>query len=333
MARSCIDADETVLFFPTVGWREPSGWKLRVHGWIYEPVEYSRIRRAALWLTRRALRRRIGEAFNDALSRQRLAAFFADNERGERLRILCAGREFRLGRSRADGHFEGLIELTAAEADRFAETRDGARWIPFRAVDRPGDTRPFGGQVMLLDDTGVSIISDIDDTIKITGVLERRAMLRTTFCEAFASIPGMPELYRRLQARHHATFHYVSASPWQLYPFLTEGLAAAGFPAGTFHLRRLRFKGRLLLGALASASRIKRRHIHDLLVRFPNRRFVLVGDSGERDGVLYAALARHFPRQIEAIYIRDAGGRSRDWPGIFRGISAWRVFNSPADIH
>lgn len=332
MGRSRIDADETVVFFPTVGWREGCGWRVRVHGWIYEPVEYSRVRRAALWVVKRAVRRRVGEGFDSVVAKERLGVFFADNERGERVRVVCCGREFAMGRSRADGHFEGEIFLTEAEVKAGAVAEGNVRWVGFEAMTRLGDSRAFTGRAMLLEEVGVSVISDIDDTIKVTGVLERRAMLRSTFCEAFACVPGMAEMYGRLRARHGAAFHYVSASPWQLYPFLAENLGAAGFPAGTFHLRRLRLKGRSLVGVFESSLRVKRGHVEGLMERFSKRRFVLVGDSSEHDGELYAGVARKYPGRVAAIYIREAGGEERAWGKVFAGVEGWRVFQQADEV-
>ncbi len=332
MARYGIDAEETVQFFPTVGWREEGGWRVRVHGWIYAPVQYSRVRRAAMWLARRALVRRVHKGADDATLRSRLGAFFADSERGERLRILCGGREFVMNRSRPDGHFEGWISLTDRQVDDAASVDGTVKWMDFRACTMDGDPRQFVGRAMLLETSGVSLISDIDDTVKITGVLEPRAVLRSTFCEAFACVPGMAALYSRLRREHDAAFHYVSASPWQLYPFLAEGLTAAGFPLGSFHLRRLRFRGRNLLSAFVTSAHVKRRHLRELLQRFPHRRFILIGDSGEQDGEVYAALARKFPQQVLGIYIRDAGGVNRDWSQVFRDVPNWHLFDDPASL-
>jgi len=48
--------------------------------------------------------------------------------------------------------------------------------------------------------------------------------------------------------------------------------------------------------------------IDALMRRFPERQFVLVGDSGERDPEVYRELASRFPNQVRAILIRDVRG-------------------------
>ena len=42
---------------------------------------------------------------------------------------------------------------------------------------------------------------------------------------------------------------------------------------------------------------------------FPGRRFLLVGDSGERDPEVYAEVARRRPEQVTGIAIRQVAGR------------------------
>jgi phosphatidate phosphatase APP1 len=86
-----------------------------------------------------------------------------------------------------------------------------------------------------------------------------------------------------------------------------------------------------------SPERHKRAAIAPLLARYPNRRFVLVGDSGEQDPEIYGALAREHPQQIVRVLIRDVTGESADAPR-YRQILAGlpdglvQIFNEPAEI-
>ena len=80
--------------------------------------------------------------------------------------------------------------------------------------DRPPQS--FSCTIYVLASHGISVISDIDDTIKVSNVVSRRALLRHTFCHSFQPVHGMSEVYRKW-SEQHCQFHYVSASPWQLY--------------------------------------------------------------------------------------------------------------------
>ncbi|MFM8471099.1 MAG: phosphatidate phosphatase App1 family protein, partial [Limisphaerales bacterium] len=188
----------------------------------------------------------------------------------------------------------------------------------------------------LLADTGLSVISDVDDTIKVSHVRDRRALLRKTFYEPFQAVDGMAAVYRAW-ATNGANFHYVSASPWQLYEPLAEFTATNGFPAGSWHLKQFRVKDGSFLALFDSPEHYKPAVIEPMLRQFPNRRFILVGDSGERDPEIYGALARKFPQQVHRIYIRDVTDEDAEaarYQTAFKDVprERWSVFRQPSEI-
>jgi phosphatidate phosphatase APP1 len=42
-----------------------------------------------------------------------------------------------------------------------------------------------------------------------------------------------------------------------------------------------------------------------LVRNFPDRNFILIGDSGERDPEIYAKICRNYSKQIRGLFIRD----------------------------
>ena len=52
------------------------------------------------------------------------------------------------------------------------------------------------------------------------------------------------------------------------------------YPAGAFHLKHVRLKDRTLLNLFKDGDETKPPVIEEILARHPERRFVLVGDSG-----------------------------------------------------
>jgi phosphatidate phosphatase APP1 len=325
-----IPPDESVVFFPTVAGRGQDGtWRVPIHGWIFRPAELSRLRRAALRAVKFALRRRVRrDAPGMPLLQRRVGSFLADNSRWHRVHVRLMGNDYALQRSRADGHFTGKLQLpTGAVA---------SGWLDFHALSSPADLRHFAGRALLLPPAGLSVISDIDDTVKITEV-KSGGMLRNTFLREFACVPQMAALYRRWALERNAAFHYVSASPWQLYPFLAEFLRAQEFPAGTFHLRDFRLVPGSLHHTLRHTARVKRAHARHILRLFPHRRFILVGDSGESDPLTYARLARHFPDQVEKIFIRDIGAgpaATARWTRALAHLprNRWQIFRDPEEL-
>ncbi len=148
-------------------------------------------------------------------------------------------------------------------------------------------------------DAKFGIISDIDDTILVTGVQQISGMIRKTFTRSAltrSSFPGAPELYRDLAAGVNPVF-YVSSSPWNLHAFVIAFLQHWGFPLGPVLLRDL-------LGTAAGHEQ-KTGRLREILDMHPAMPFVLIGDSGEADPEIYADIVRAYPGRILAVYIRE----------------------------
>jgi len=189
---------------------------------------------------------------------------------------------------------------------------------------------------VLVGEKGISVISDIDDTIKISNVLDTKELLKNTFTREFRVVPGMAALYAGWADRG-AAFHYVSGSPWQLYRFITGFLDEKGFPRGSVHLKKFRLTDRSSIRFLVGDQlEYKKKRIQNIIKDFSGRQFILSGDSGEQDPEVYAAIAMEFPQRIKAILIRNAGNlqsskRIDDLKKTTPGIP-WHVFSSGNDL-
>ncbi len=325
-----ISKDESVVFFPAVAQRVGDVWEAEVRGWVFE-IEP---RKAVLAIFRKGLGLdESSDAQARAIFAERTRLFLADNERGKKVSIKIGQTIHPLGTSASNGHFSANIKLTVAEVKQWTGS-DGR--IPFRTVTAAGDKREFIGTIHPLEDAGLSIISDIDDTIKISHVLDKKELLANTFHRPFKAVPGMAEMYRGW-AEQRVRFHYLSASPWQLYPPLAEWVQAERFPAGVFQMKDIRWKDRTAFDLFEAPEAYKLPAIENLVRRFPKRRFILVGDSGEKDPEVYGATARKFPEQILRILIRDVTGEeaaAKRYVTAFRDVPAvkWRIFKEATEI-
>jgi phosphatidate phosphatase APP1 len=306
---SDIRRDEEVVFFSTSAHQSADGktWTLPIHGVVHEPEKDSLRRGALVLAVRKSLDLKPGTPESENLDR-RLRLFLVDNESGKKILVRIGTKAYEAGESEPNGHFQATILLAAAEVASLADRRnaDGG-WLSFEAILPTADRRRFSGRVQLIGPEGLSVISDIDDTIKDSQVGDTRAVLANTFLRKFKPVAGMPELYRRL-AQAGAVFHYVSGSPWQLYPLLAEFVDAEGYPRGSFDLKHFRLKDRSMLGLLQSQEATKLRAIEPILAAYPERRFILIGDSGEQDPEIYTKIARDHPGRVAAIFIRAVRG-------------------------
>jgi phosphatidate phosphatase APP1 len=251
------------------------------------------------------------------LFQQRIARFLALDRGGRRLAVRIGEQIHVLPKkSRRNGHFLASVRIPVGElASGELVNCHASAALPVHVCGLDHPLPVAAGQAYLVGRTGLSVISDIDDTLKHSYVGCKRTLLANTFLRPFEAIPGMAPLFREWAAQE-AAFHYVSSSPWQLYRHLAEHLADEGFPAGSFHLRSFRLRDHLIRSILMLRRSGKASVIRALFKTFPQRRFLLVGDSGEADPEIYGAMARRFPQQVTGILIRQLDG-PKDRPARF----------------
>lgn len=302
--------EDQVVLFPSLGHLAPGGqhWVVSVHGDIYADGTLGIGKRMLLKLLQRAMRAPDADMRSE-LFQERIARFVAFDRPGRRV-VVRVGEHLHVlpKRSRRNGHFQASVRIPISRlSEESPFPGHVASPIPLE-VCALHESRPLAaGQAYLLGDRGLSIISDIDDTLKHSYVGCKRTLLTNTFLRPFETIPGMAPLFRDW-AEQGAAFHYVSSSPWQLYQHLATHLASEGFPAGSFHLRAFRLRDHLIRRILMLRRSGKASVIRAMIQTFPQRQFLLVGDSGEADPEIYGLMARKFPRQVAGIYIRQIAG-------------------------
>lgn len=330
--------DERLALYPTTVRVLPDGrLALRIDAWVYE----FETRPGARTLLARYLK-----LDRDALNDEQRARFDArtqwlrfDSERGKTVRILDAnGGTHTLPRTGSAGRSGAELTLPHSAAD-------DPMWVTVRGILLTNDGQERASQVvgcaLRVPQTGLSLISDIDDTIKDSHVLDRRELLLNTFVRPFVAVNGMATRYREFaNGRADLRVHYVSGSPHQLYAVLSEFLDVERFPGGSLHLRDIAI-GREVFGEKNGETGGTRAHklktIRRLIEDFPRRRFVMIGDSGEQDPEIYATLAREYPDRVLAIWIRDVTGQSSDharYRAAFAGVDPmrWRLFADSDEI-
>jgi phosphatidate phosphatase APP1 len=159
-------------------------------------------------------------------------------------------------------------------------------------------------------DAEYGVISDIDDTIVETTATNLLAMGRATFLNnARTRLPfaGVAEFYKALQlgrnGKRNNPFFYVSSSPWNLYDLLTEFLDFNTIPGGPLMLRDFGLNTETTVGEGHLGHKLK--EIRQIMQAYPHLPFVLIGDSGQEDPVIYSQVVKEFPGRMLAIYIRD----------------------------
>ena len=344
MHKAPLVTEKQVVFYPAYGYRQADTWHVPLRLWVNKPPD--RLRRAVAKGARRIIRRMTGitrlTAAEKSLYAARAADFVADSESREEIFFRFdadpAGKLFSIqdhhGESKTD--FNGLIEGTLVLDDDTAIRLLAAQqsthgWLSFHAASKG---HSGAGKVRLIPPRGLSVISDIDDTIKDTQIPKgNSAVLKKTFFQHFTATPGMTQMYSDFPLQ--TAFHYVSGGPWQMYRPLAEFLFApaeakanamgeALFPAGSIHMKNVRtnpfesesYQDFWQLAAAEGSATVdqKIRQISRILQHFPERQFILIGDSGEHDPEIFDHIRDQYPESVIEIRIRDVVNACRNTP-------------------
>ena len=301
------DGDVEVTIYPTYGFLQATEWIIPLRGWVHQnrrlPDRLINEFVQAIINCSDAEISNFGSRFDD----------FSDDSRSQQAVVIQFDGDnqrhtFQL--SDLNGLIEMTIRLPVAMVDALRSQQNFADdWISFSVVSAG---HRGNGKVHLIRPKGLSVVSDIDDTIKVTEVPGNKdVMLKNTFCRPFVAVNDMVARYRGLG---DAVFHYVSGGPWQLYSPLSAFISNAGFPVGTFHLNYYpkNFLSEdtrsLLIDSICSLSRTyahKVEQITRLMEQFPEREFILVGDSGELDVEVYRRIKQLFGARVREVWIRD----------------------------
>lgn len=145
---------------------------------------------------------------------------------------------------------------------------------------------------------GITIISDLDDTIKITNAGSKT---NATFNGLFTKrvFTGMTEFFEETKS-YTNSLHVVTASPTIIRPRVTATLAANAIDPDDVYLKPI-FKGEDKIS-------FKVRVIKSIMAE-TNDDVILMGDDVDKDPEVYTEIQRRFPRRVLGAYIHVVRNR------------------------
>lgn len=160
------------------------------------------------------------------------------------------------------------------------------------------------------------VVSDLDDTVVVTGATDRLRMMRiilTKDARERSIFPGVDAFYRALRAGKDGypenAFFYITRTGWNLYDLFIQIMERHEIPPGAMLMQEL---AKVEPGADSWQGRSSKEDwLEQLFGELPHR-FVLVGDSGQRDPEMYLDFAERRGDRIAAIFIRDVTTPERD---------------------
>ncbi|KAI1173013.1 hypothetical protein F4777DRAFT_559599, partial [Nemania sp. FL0916] len=152
----------------------------------------------------------------------------------------------------------------------------------------------------LVPPTGFTIVSDIDDILRITKIYDPKEGLLNSFARPFVPWENMPEIYANWSATiDNFHFHYLTTTPEQVTRNYMEFIYKT-YPLGSFDTRPLNFSD------VSATLSIRRFLLDKIFQTFPQRKFVLVGDTTNSDVMKdYPQLVKDYPGQVQCIFLRN----------------------------
>ncbi|MGM0620407.1 MAG: App1 family protein [Bacteroidota bacterium] len=228
--------------------------------------------------------------------------------------------------------FQGQTQITETDEQGFflfkfrineKEGRSVGDWFPvhFELLDEIVEDQPettATGYIRFIPQGNEHIIvSDIDDTVMVshsTQTLKKLRLMLFKNAHTRAPFEGISFFYRTMAkgtvTRVSHPFFYVSSSEWNLYDLLDDFFSYNQLPRGVFLLKKLEHSVLRFWKSGGGTHQHKFDKIKHLLRFYPNRTFILIGDSGQHDPEIYSRLALEFPGRIETIFIRKIRSRS-----------------------
>ncbi|KAI9675579.1 MAG: hypothetical protein M1817_000945 [Caeruleum heppii] len=147
---------------------------------------------------------------------------------------------------------------------------------------------------------GLTVLSDIDDILRITKIYRPEEGLLNTIARPYIPWMNMPEIFANWSTSLPNThFHYLTTTPEQITrPYMQ--FIYSNYPGGSFDTRPLNFSD------MSATLSIRKFLLAKIFETFPQRKFILVADTTNSDVLrAYPSLAHDYPRQVQCIFIRN----------------------------
>jgi len=164
-------------------------------------------------------------------------------------------------------------------------------------------------KVPIFTQKSIAIISDFDDTVIVSDVTNKLKLSNNLLLKNYKQrdlISGMKERFQNILSRnsisHPTPLFFVTGSPQQLFNSIEKFLNHHNFMEHVLITKQIHGQDK---DSLLDQISYKLQHIEELIEFYPNFKWVLFGDSGEKDKEIYNSLSKKYPSKIEAFYIRD----------------------------
>ena len=185
---------EEMMLFPNIGFQRKDGyWRVNVHGWRFQTSKRNKFFGESSSSLAERLARLFASSeqivyYNDSFQRDRLKPFLVQDKENEEIFIQMGLNHNFTTTTDTEGQFRTSFILADDHIQAMKETQTNDQILTYHAVGDHFDR--WKGTIHLLERRGLSIVSDIDDTIKISEVLDKIRLVANTFIHGFRVVEG-----------------------------------------------------------------------------------------------------------------------------------------------
>lgn len=152
----------------------------------------------------------------------------------------------------------------------------------------------------LVPNEGLTVISDIDDILRVTQIYDPKEGILNSFARPYVAWEDMPSIYANWsQSLPDTHFHYLTTLPEQVTRNYEQFIYDT-YPAGSFDTRPLNFSN------VDETLSVREYLLEKIFATFPQRKFVLVADTSNSDVMRdYPKMYHQYPTQVQCIFLRN----------------------------
>ena len=170
------------------------------------------------------------------------------------------------------GDFDRFVQINGEGLFDGNATKDIQRLDVYAQGDRNGNATAY-----LVPETGLTVISDIDDILRVTKIYKPKEGLLNSFARPFTQWMNMPDIYSNWsQSISGVHFHYLTTTPEQVTRNYMDFIYKT-YPGGSFDTRPLNFSD------VSATLSIRKFLLDKIFATYPKRKFVLVADTSNSD--------------------------------------------------
>ena len=235
----------------------------------------------------------------------------------------------------AEGDFDVFLPLTNSSLTGLTGLTPGNGTVTPQKVNVYATGTDTGNATSyLVSENGLTIVSDIDDILRVTKIYEPSQGLLNSFARPYTPWMNMPSIYANWSlSLPNMHFHYLTTTPEQITRNYMQFIYST-YPGGSFDTRPLNFSD------VSATLSIRKALLIKVFETFPQRKFILIADTSNSDVMRdYPEMATLFPGQVQCIFLRntsstDPGDKFPYDTSGFKNLNQQRYmfFNVPDDL-